>query len=312
MTLRRLTVAAILLTSASAPVLNFGALHYRGAPIVNLNSYRLYQLFKYAVYAALALNVYLFFSKEWAAMGHRFAAGLSPGDIIEGFTSTIDTAAWVVLLLMFELETYTLDDHHFTPRVTFSLRALRALCFAFVVYAFSGYLTNLQFLFGATELGPSANLCTLARDNWSYAIDLNRYVSLTAENCTSFGAAEAFVRFPESTTVVDSARYIDILRLAWVDVINSATWIGVVVVLEADVRLQDRGLLSGPLLTLSNLLKLVFYPTLFLAAVYWGFKGDFVEFWDAFLWLVAFVFIERNVIEWRHEDEAKPPLVLAG
>jgi hypothetical protein len=40
---------------------------------------------------------------------------------------------------------------------------------------------------------------------------------------------------------------------------------------------------------------------LFLAAVYWGFKGDFVDFWDAFLWLVAFVFIEMNVFNWRQE-----------
>ena len=48
----------------------------------------------------------------------------------------------------------------------------------------------------------------------------------------------------------------------------------------------------------------VLYSILFLAAVYWGVKGDFVDFWDAFLWLVAFVFIEMNVFEWRAEDKA--------
>ena len=42
-----------------------------------------------------------------------------------------------------------------------------------------------------------------------------------------------------------------------------------------------------------------------LAAIYWGFRGDFVDFWDAFLWLVAFVFIELNVFEWRQEDKAE-------
>jgi hypothetical protein len=40
-----------------------------------------------------------------------------------------------------------------------------------------------------------------------------------------------------------------------------------------------------------------------LAAVYWGFEGDFVDFWDAFLWLVAFFFIELNVVEWRQESQ---------
>jgi hypothetical protein len=42
-----------------------------------------------------------------------------------------------------------------------------------------------------------------------------------------------------------------------------------------------------------------------LAAIYWGIKGDFVDFWDAFLWLVAFVFIELNVFEWRRESKAR-------
>ena len=57
---------------------------------------------------------------------------------------------------------------------------------------------------------------------------------------------------------------------------------------------------------MSNAAKVVLYAILFAAAVYWGFKGDFVDFWDAFLWLVAFVFIERNVIEWRAESLMAP------
>ena len=35
-------------------------------------------------------------------------------------------------------------------------------------------------------------------------------------------------------------------------------------------------------------------------AEFWD-SHDFVDFWDAFLWIVAFVFIERNVFEWREE-----------
>jgi hypothetical protein len=51
-----------------------------------------------------------------------------------------------------------------------------------------------------------------------------------------------------------------------------------------------------------------------LLAVYWGFEGDFVDFWDAFLWLVAFFFIEMNVVEWRREEQAgdSPTLAVSG
>jgi hypothetical protein len=59
------------------------------------------------------------------------------------------------------------------------------------------------------------------------------------------------------------------------------------------------------ILRVSNASKFALYSLLLLAAIYWGVKGDFVDFWDAFLWLVAFVFIELNVFEWRQESLEK-------
>ena len=91
------------------------------------------------------------------------------------------------------------------------------------------------------------------------------------------------------------------MRLAWVDVINAATWLAVVVLLELDVRLQIRGVLEGAWRTFSSYSKYLLYSVLFGAALYWGVEGSFLDFWDAFLWLVAFVFIEMNIFEWREE-----------
>jgi hypothetical protein len=45
---------------------------------------------------------------------------------------------------------------------------------------------------------------------------------------------------------------------------------------------------------------------LFVAAAYWGFAGDFLDFWDAALWLFAFIFIELNVFEWQSETSQRP------
>ena len=93
-----------------------------------------------------------------------------------------------------------------------------------------------------------------------------------------------------------------IVWLAWVDVINAAVWLLVVLVLETDVRLQEKNRFEGLALRASNITKVILYAILFVAAVYWGFYGDFVDFWDAFLWLLAFFFIEMNVVEWRQEE----------
>ena len=48
------------------------------------------------------------------------------------------------------------------------------------------------------------------------------------------------------------------------------------------------------------------YATLVAAAIFWGFKGNFLDFWDAALWLFAFVFIELNVFEWQQEIRDDP------
>jgi len=272
---------------------------------LSINRNLLYQLFKYTVYALLTLNVFVFFFEEHAAAELQFADGVGLLDIIEAYSATIDTFAWVILLLMFELETWVLNDEQFTRRVAWSLHGLRALCYVFIVYAFYGYVANLQFVLDVVPLASISDLCSLVAGGWSYAATLDEYVAITAANCSSWTDASSFLRYRDLPAVVDVTGSIEIIRLAWVDVINAAVWILVVVVLEIDVRLQERDRLEGLALRVSNSAKFVLYSALLLAAVYWGVKGDFVDFWDAFLWLVAFVFIELNVFEWRAEEQAE-------
>jgi hypothetical protein len=253
------------------------------------------------VYALLAFNIYAFWSEEVLAAAMLHPGGISLAELIGSFPATIDTAAWVVLLLMFELETYVLEDRHYNRAVTLSLHAVRIFCYAFIVYALYGYVVKLLLHYDVVPMAGLSDLCSLAADGWSYAIDLDDFSAITAANCGSFSTANSFLRFESMPAVVDAAGLADIRILAWVDVINAAIWLLVVVVLEVDVRLQERDRLKGEALRISNAVKFVLYGMLLLAAIYWGIKGDFIDFWDAFLWLVAFVLIELNVFEWRHE-----------
>jgi hypothetical protein len=270
---------------------------------LTINSRGFFQAFKYTVYVLLAMNIYWFFDEESSAAALQFANGIDFADLIEAFSATIDTAAWVVLLLMFELETYLLDDQQFTKAVTRSLHGLRALCYAFIVYAFYGYIANLTFLYETTMLAGVTDVCSLLPDPWSWAVTLDEYAKLTAANCTALTEASVFYQFRDMMAVVDTQGLQDIRYLAWVDVINAGVWLLVVLILEIDVRLQERDRYEGLALRLSTIAKFVLYSLLLLAAIYWGLKGDFVDFWDAFLWLVAFVFIELNVFEWRQEEQ---------
>jgi len=262
----------------------------------------LFQFFKYAVYVLLAMNIYWFFAEEFLAAQLQFPNGVDTADWIEAYSATIDTAAWVVLLLMFELETYVLDDEQFTKSVTVSLHGLRALCYAFIIYAFYGYIANLTFLFETSVLSGISNVCSLPTGSWSWAVTLDEYAEITAANCAALSDASILHQFKDMPAIVDTQGLTDIRYLAWVDVINAGVWLLVVLLLEIDVRLQEHGMYEGLALKLSTIGKVVLYSLLLLAAIYWGLKGDFVDFWDAFLWLVAFVFIELNVFEWRLEE----------
>jgi len=203
---------------------------------------------------------------------------------------------------MFELETYVLEDRHFTKPVALTLHGLRAICYGFIVYAFYGYVVNLLFFDGTTALANIDDLCLLADQQWAYATNLDEYVAITAANCETFSSSSSFLRLDGMQAVVDQPGFDSLRGLAWIDVINSGVWLLVVLVLEIDVRLQERNRLEGAALRISTFMKFGLYSTLLFAAVYWGIEGDFLDFWDAFLWLVAFVFIELNVFEWRAEE----------
>ncbi|MDX1507735.1 MAG: hypothetical protein R3358_05615 [Woeseiaceae bacterium] len=271
---------------------------------MTLNRRIVFQAFKYAVYAALAVNVWVFFAEEHLAAVVEFPGGVPFASLTEAYAATIDTAAWLVLLLMFELETFVLDDEQFTPRLTRTLHGIRFFSYVFIVIAFVGYVEQLVFVYDVAPAAGLVDLCALDGDGWVFAVDFEEYVAITAATCAELSEATAYLQFGQLPAVVDAAGLPHIQYLAWADVINAATWLLIVVILEIDVRLQERGRLEGAVLRISNAIKFLLYATLFVIAIYWTIDGDFVDSWDAYLWLVAFFFIEMNVLEWRHESLA--------
>ncbi len=271
----------------------------------NFASDRWFQVFKYTVYTLLVINIALFFREEWLASGHVFTGGVEASQVIEAFAATIDTAMWVVLLLLFELETSVLPDDRITGSVKLWLHGTRLVCYAMVVYAFYGYVVKAlgQYLYVPADI---ASLCDLVNSNAVMLIDLDKFRDITTDNCAT-GVASSFLTLPGTAVYAASDVWRTTVRLAWTDVINSASWIAVVVVLEVDVRLQLAGKLEGAVLVVSKALKAVLYTTLVACAVYWGVDGDFLDFWDAFLWILAFVAIEMNVFHWQAETREPAP-----
>ena len=106
----------------------------------------------------------------------------------------------------------------------------------------------------------------LAEQGWSLMVDLDEYEVLSVANC-AVESPDVYrlngLEIATSSNVLASAQ-----RLAWVDVINAADWILVVLILEFDVRMQLMGKLTDHVMMVSKWIKGVLYAVLLAAAVY--------------------------------------------
>lgn len=264
-----------------------------------------YTLFKYSIYALLANNVYQFFLEEWLAAAHTFTNGPSLAQLIDAYSATIDTAAWWVLLIMFELETWVIPDEKLKGRLKWLLNALKLVCYSLIVYALYGYL-NKYLLLQTFEPALINNACSQAALGLSFMTDLNEYTQLTAANCATLPGDSPYFGLTSLNILTNADSLANAQYLATIDLVNASNWILILIILEVDVWLQLYGKLSERLMWLSGATKALLYLILLTCAALWGLSGSFLDFWDAFLWILAFAFIELNLFEWHAEKEHSP------
>jgi len=272
----------------------------RNRSVVRINPVA-FNAFKWVTYALLCLNEFFFWQEDAAAATHLYTNGVTIGELINAYAATIDNAAWLVLMFVFELETSVIPHRKLTTRLKWSLTAVSAACYALILYSFYGYL---QLLLLSYDFIPTSidDTCKLIGAGYSVVIDLGEFIPLTADNCLAF-AGEKIFQLGDRGDLIATAESIGLARrLAWTDVANASAWLGVVAILEADVWMQLKGALSPGFNRFSKASKVLFYGTLVAAAIQWQIDGGFVDTWDAYLWLIAFVFIEMNFFEWQEEE----------
>lgn len=270
-----------------------------------------FQIFKYSVYTLLSANIFFFFQEEHASALHMYTNGFGLAKIIEVYPATIDTVSWVVLLFVFEMETRIISDEKLHGSVKGGLTALKLVCYAFISYALYGYVSTYLQLLG---FEPSAltNLCGSHTQPLSFMTTLDEFEVVNASNCQTLTSATTFFELPNTAVVADPDTYSLAKNLAMIDVINAAAWVLLVCILSIDVWWQMKAALTDRMIKISTVFKGIIYLVLFACAVYWGIDGKFIDFWDAFLWILAFFFIEMNLFEWHEEVEERMHPVDAG
>ena len=271
---------------------------------INARRAKWYQIFKYTVYLLLFVNLLYFLREDYLASAHTFRDGITLSDIGNAFAAFVDTIAWLVLLLMLELETYVLEDKEIVGLKKWVIHGVSVLCYGLIIWAWLGYQAKAGIFFNFEPI-TLLSACDALGQYMTYVVEFDDYVPLTPENCMLLGDTGSIMANIETSMVAHPDVWQEAVYLAVTDIVNSTTWILVVLVLGLDVIWQLRGTRSDKMVKVTTGIKAALYLILFVAMLYWAWLGDFVGFWDAFLWLVAFIFIEMNLFDWRKEEEGE-------
>jgi len=272
----------------------------------NLPKLSIQQLIKWLVYSLLLINFALYFKIDLQVATHTMRHGGTFLEWTRSFATTIDESAWVLLLILFELETYVLSDEPLSRPKAFLMHGIRVVCYislAHTLYALAVYLYDVN---TAKAVKDVTSLCQLLGKDISYTANLV-YTEINASNCKTLSNAAEFVYLdPPNFIIVTDLQAINVVNeLAWVDLIEAITWLLILFIIESLVLLQDRGIATGSLFNSLKVIKILFYLLLWAALVYWIYRGHYMFAWDEFMWIAGFYVIGMNMDQWQDEIIAK-------
>jgi hypothetical protein len=213
---------------------------------------------------------------------------------LQGFATTIDYLAWMILVVLFEMGTSAHARGAFHGARKWMIAGLTAVCYGVLIYAAYGYAVDLVDTYRFEPIA-SETVCGLVEKNFAYMGSDNRPIELSAENCGAF-AGEWVYRSPSDHLIATHANLMAIQKLGWVDVANAVAWLLVVLIFQIEISLQQLGKLTKFRLTLCTAFKAFLYLVLTADAIYWTIYSAFIDSWDAWIWLVAFVLIDMNLL----------------
>ena len=260
----------------------------------------LQQAVKWTVYTLLIINFGFYVLEDWSRAVHTLHAGYGFLDWTGAFATSIDESAWFLLLFMFELETYVLEDRPWTARVMRVVHGIRLLCYLMIAHTVFAYAIAAFELQATVPVDNVQGLCELADADVSYVYNLE-YTEVNHRNCGDLSQASRFYWLGENAVVSDGAGLELERTLAWVDLADAVIWLMILLAIETVVRLQGRGVAGGPVIAAVNTLKIALYLALVAFAFYWGSLSHWLYFWDELLWIGGFAAIEVNVSDWRRE-----------
>ena len=178
------------------------------------------QSVKWIVYSLLLVNFALYLNWDWHAATHSMAPAEPLIKWLQAYAASIDYAAWLVLILLFELETYVLSDEVFTPMIRRSVHGLRLLCYLFVLHTVYAYSVEVYEVYFEVKPVPEvSNLCQVADKPISFVYN-QKYTYLNEDNCAELGTGSDYFLLDKGRVIADLVNLDRERWLAWLDLVE--------------------------------------------------------------------------------------------
>jgi hypothetical protein len=271
--------------------------------------HKIQQAIKWTVYTLLIINFVYYIFEDWNRAMHTLDAGSTFLNWTSEFATSIDESAWFLLLAMFEIETYVVDDEDWTGWLARTVRGIRLFCYVLIAHTVYAFVITLIDLQPTVVVENVSNLCDMTGADVSYVYNLE-YTEVNAQTCGELSDESQFYWLADNPIVSDMAGLELERDLGWVDLIEAVTWLLILVAIEVVVRLQGRGVTGGKVISSANGFSIFLYLALIAFGIYWATLSHWLYLWDELVWIGGFAAIEMNLSEWRNEllgDKDKSP-----
>jgi hypothetical protein len=200
----------------------------------------------------------------------------------------------MVLIVLFEMETSAQSKDSFAGARKWLIGGLTGICYVVLVYAAYGYAAALVDTYNLEPI-EDRSACYFANTNFAYMTESARPVELTEKNCGDLKGEELF-KYPTDNVIATESVIPALLKLGWIDIFNSNAWLLVVLLFQVELSLEQSKKLTKRRLKTVLIWKAFAYLVLLACAIYWTIFSAFIDWWDAWLWLVAFILIDLNLL----------------
>ena len=277
----------------------------------DLRLHRIQQAVKWTVYTLLIVNFGFYIVEDSVRAAYTLHAESTFLDWTSEFATSIDESAWFLLLFMFELETYALDDAAWKGWVARIVHGVRVICYVMLAHTIYAYTDSVIKLAPTVPVEEASSLCDLAGADLSYVYNLE-YTAVTRETCNDLSVASQFYRVGKDPVVSDLEGLELERSLAWADLYEGVAWLLAILAIELVVRLQDRRIAGGAMMRTVNWGKNLMYLSILGVGVYWASLSHWLYLWDEMLWIGGFMAIDMNLSDGRKELVAEGAGTAAG